>query len=432
MKYKIYTLGCKVNIFESESVSKILDSNGYERVLDEKADIYIINTCTVTNKSDSKSRKVIRNAIRENPEAIVVVMGCYSQIAKEDIEAIDGVDIILGNEEKAQIDKIISDYLENNRKLVLVSDIMKSKALSELATNHFYENTRAFLKIQDGCNNFCSFCIIPYARGLMRSKPKAQVLDEVKQLIESGYAEIVLTGIHTGGYGVEFDDYSFTDLVADILEVEGLKRLRISSIEINQIDDKLISLMNSSSKLAKHLHVPIQSGSDNILQSMRRKYSVDEYIEKIDYIRSKVENVAITTDIIVGYPTESEDDFKTSIETCKRAAFSELHVFPYSKRNGTPAAKLKQVDDNVKKMRVKQMLKISDDLKQQFYGNQVDLIDEIIIEEVNDECDYSYAYGKTSNYLNVKITNNKNYHKNDIVGIKVTKINKFECFAIAV
>ncbi len=424
MKYKIYTLGCKVNIFESESVSKILDDNGYTRVEDEIADVYIINTCTVTNKSDSKSRKVIRSFIRENEDAIIIVMGCYAQVSKDEVLAIDGVDIILGNDEKDHIASIIEDYLQNNRQLVMVSDIMKSKKLSELATDHFYENTRAFLKIQDGCNNFCSFCIIPFARGLMRSKTKAQVLSEAKSLVDNNYREIVLTGIHTGGYGNDLDDYSFTELIEDLLQIDGLLRLRISSIEINQITPRLINLLNENEKLAKHLHIPIQSGSDRILTSMKRKYTLDEYINKVLAIKNRVKNLAVTTDIIIGYPTEDDNDFMESINTCNTVGFSELHVFPYSKRNGTVAAKLKQVQDSIKKTRVKTMLELSETLKNQFYNSHIGYTDKIIIEKVTSE----YAYGKTGNYLDVKIPNN-NYKLGDIVKVQINEIENTTCIA---
>lgn len=423
MKYTIYTLGCKVNTFESESVSSILSKNGYSRVdNDEVADLYIINTCTVTNKSDSKSRKVIRGAIKKNPEAIVVVMGCYAQLAKDDIVAIDGVDIILGNDDKDKIYEIVEQYKKDNKQQVLVSDIMKSKVMSDLATDTFYENTRAFLKVQDGCNNFCSYCIIPYARGGVRSKPKEQVLKEVKELVENGYLEVVLTGIHTGGYGQETGEYNISDLVEDILKIPNLARLRISSIEISEIDEKLISILTTSPKLAKHLHIPIQSGSNDVLVSMRRKYTTAEFIAKVKQLKSMIDNLSVTTDIIVGYPTETDELFEESLETCKAVEFSELHVFPYSKRNGTPAAKLKQVSDTTKKERSERLLALSDELKAAFYKNNIGLVDSIIVENVNDE----YVLGKTSNYLSVKVYAN-GYNVGDIINIKVTDVENEYC-----
>ncbi len=423
MKYAISTLGCKVNIFESESVSSILDKNGYDRVdFDDVADLYIINTCTVTNKSDSKSRKVIRSAIKKNPDAIVVVMGCYAQLAKDEIVAIDGVDIILGSDDKSEIYNIVEQYKKDNKQLVLVSDIMKSKVMSDLATDTFYENTRAFLKIQDGCNNFCSFCIIPYARGLMRSKPRNQVLKEVEELVTNGYLEIVLTGIHTGGYGSDMEDYSISDLVEEILMVPGLLRLRISSIEINQIDEKLINLMNSSSKLARHLHIPIQSGSDEVLESMRRKYTVSEFVDKLEYLRSKVSSLAITTDIIVGYPTESDAHFEESVNTCIKSNFSELHVFPYSKRNGTPAATYKQVHDQDKKTRSSKLLELSEELKKSFYESNVGYEDAIIIENIKS----GFVFGKTSNYLDVKVSD-LGYKVGQSLNIKVLSVEDGYC-----
>ncbi len=426
MKYAICTLGCKVNIFESESVGKQLDTLGFSRVdFSESADIYIINTCTVTNKSDSKSRKMIRQAIKRNHEAVVVVMGCYSQLKADEIAEIDGVDIILGNLEKENAGELILSYFNNNRQIVNVSDIMKTKKMSELSTTNFFDNTRAFLKIQDGCNNFCTFCIIPYARGLMRSKSKDKILAEIKDLIDKDYKEIVLTGIHTGGYGEEVGDYLIEDLVEDILKVEGLNRLRISSIEISQITNKLLNLMKTDEKLAKHLHIPIQSGSDEILELMKRKYTIGEYTKRISEIKIEIPNISVTTDLIVGFPTESDAHHQETVENCLKINFSEIHVFPYSKRTGTPAAKLQQVPDNLKKQRVSEMLEVSEKLHSKFCYDNIGLVDKIIIEKIND----GYAYGKTSNYLNVKIKDSK-YCVNDVVNIKVVDVDKSVCIGV--
>ncbi|MFV0499706.1 MAG: tRNA (N(6)-L-threonylcarbamoyladenosine(37)-C(2))-methylthiotransferase MtaB [Bacilli bacterium] len=428
MKYNISTLGCKVNIFESESVSNVLDKHGYKRVFDDEvADVYIINTCTVTNKSDSKSRKVIRNAIRTNPDAIIVVMGCYAQLAKDEISTIDGVDIILGNDDKNKIYDIIESYKNQNKQLIVVSDIMRSKVMSDLGTDTFYENTRAFLKIQDGCNNFCSFCIIPFARGLMRSKPSIQVINEINTLVKNGYKEVVLTGIHTGGYGVDFDNYNITDLIVDILDKTDLQRLRISSIEINQLSDKLINLINDNHRMAKHLHIPIQSGCDEILLSMKRNYDTKKFTNKIAKIKSIIKGVSITTDIIVGYPTESADNFEESYNTCVKIGFSELHVFPYSKRNGTIAAKLKQTNDQIKKDRSEKLMKLSKELKQKYYMENISNQDLIIVETIKD----GYAFGKTGNYINVKVIDN-GYVIGQLLNISISRVGKDNCLGVVI
>lgn len=399
MRVAFHTLGCKVNTYESAAIWKMFEENGYTKVnFDDVADVYVINTCSVTNQGDSKSRQFIRRAIKKNPDAVVVVMGCYSQMNPDEVLNIEGVDIVLGNKDKHKALELVNKFLEERKQIKYVNDISRYREFEELEAFEF-ENTRAFLKIQDGCDNFCTYCIIPFARGRLRSRKKENVLNEAKKIVNSGYKEIVLSGIHTGGYGEDLDDYSFSDLVIDLLKIEGLERLRISSIEINQIDDKLLNVLKTNHKLVDHIHLPIQSGSNNVLKNMHRKYTKEEFIEKVNHIRSYCPTISLTTDVIVGFPMETDEDFNECIETIKRINFSELHVFPYSKRNGTKAALMPQVKDDVKKARVKALLELSDiqalKYAKQFEGSILNIIPEVYKD--------GKLIGHTSNYLKVEL-----------------------------
>lgn len=419
MKYAVTTLGCKVNIFETESVCQDFDNAGYQRVeFDEISDVYVINTCTVTNKSDSKSRKMIRRAINNNPDAIVVVMGCYAQISANEIATITGVDIIVGNSDKDKVVSLVQDYVKSNSARIYVDDILKNRSYNNLTTSSYKDFTRAFVKIQDGCNNFCTFCIIPYARGLMRSRDKEDIFTEIKTLIDNGYLEIVLTGIHTGGYGTDLDNYSFVDLVKDILKIDGLKRLRISSIEFNQVTDELIDLISSDDRMAKHLHIPIQSGSDDVLTAMHRHYDVSTFISKIKHIQSMVSNIAITTDLIVGFPLETEDCFNETITTLNNIGFYDLHVFPYSIRNGTKAALLPQLSDSIKKDRMNIVLGLNKQFNERFESSLLNLHETLIIEKIEGK----YAYGRLSNYVYVRILN-EDYQLSQYLDIIVENVD---------
>ncbi|MFW6285438.1 MAG: tRNA (N(6)-L-threonylcarbamoyladenosine(37)-C(2))-methylthiotransferase MtaB, partial [Bacillota bacterium] len=336
MKVAFETLGCKVNHYESEALKSMFENRGYTLAdFNEYADVYVVNTCTVTNQSDAKSRKMIRKAVKRNPEAVVAVIGCYAQLESGTIEAIDGVDIIMGTVNRPRLLEYVEKVLRERKPIKDITETQGLKAFDSLKLDHFEKNTRAFLKIQDGCNQFCSYCIIPFARGPIRSKPLHEVLDEAKHLVRKGYKEIVLSGIHTGGYGTDLEDTSFHDLLASLSEIEGLRRLRISSIEINQLTDPILDLIESKDVFARQLHIPLQHGDDAVLAHMRRRYTVAEYLEKIEAIRRRMPDIAITTDLIVGYPTEDEAAFDSMLETVKKAAFSELHVFPYSRRGGT-------------------------------------------------------------------------------------------------
>jgi threonylcarbamoyladenosine tRNA methylthiotransferase MtaB len=406
MKVAFYTLGCKVNTYETEALQTLFEQDGFT-VVDYKdySDVYVINTCTVTNQSDVKSRKSIRQAIKRNPEAVVAVMGCYSQIDPETVAMIEGVDIIMGTAKREKLLEYVKQFLRERKQINQVSDIGRYKTFDELNVTSFKENTRAFIKIQDGCNQYCSYCIIPFARGPIRSRDKDDILAEAATLISKGYKEIVLTGIHTGGYGHDLKGYSFYDLLKDLSNLEGLKRLRISSIEINQLTDAILDLIEENPIFARHLHIPIQSGSDKILTKMRRHYTLDAYMDKIKAIRKRMPNVAITTDIIVGYPEETEEDFETIKQTLNTLAFSELHVFPYSKRSGTKAAMIKdQVHGTIKSLRVNELIRLNESLANA-YINHVKINPQSVLFE---RCDGEACYGHTSTYISVKVKNSAN------------------------
>jgi len=418
VKFQIYTLGCKVNTYESNVMRDALLNKGYFEVgLKEKADITIINTCTVTNTADSKSMKVIRQAIRRNENAIIVVCGCLVQNKKEEVSKIDGVDIVIGNINKSKIVDYIEKYIEEKKQEVDVRNIMDTNFEPMMLNN--FNKTRAFVKIQDGCNNFCSYCIIPYTRGNVRSKDKQSVLKEIQLLVDEGHKEVVLTGIHTGNYGAEFADYKFADLLKDIVKIDKLERLRISSIEITEINDDVMEVIKENNILVDHMHIPLQSGSDAVLKRMNRKYDKEYFINKIKKLRKIRPNISITTDVIVGFPGETKEEFEETIETIKKIEFTKLHVFPYSKREGTKAAVMDgQVDENIKKKRVKILLQLSKELEynymEKFIGKKVIFIPEMAKEE--------YIIGHTGNFLNVKYRGNKNDLNKDIE----VKINNIE------
>ena len=422
MKVAIYTLGCKVNIYESEYVTTLLKKNNYKIVtFDEEADIYIINTCTVTNESDKKSRKIINKARKKNSNAIIVVMGCYSQIGKEKIDA----DIILGNKDKSKIVEIINEYLENKEQLKRIYNLSDIK-FENMEIENFEVHTRAFVKIQDGCNAFCSYCIIPYARGNIRSKAEDDVIREITNLVNKGYKEIVLTGIHTGKYGIDINN-NLGNLLKKIVRIKGLYRIRLSSIEINEITDEIIDLMKNDKIIASHLHIPLQSGSNKILKLMNRRYDKDYFIDRIEKIRKVREDISITTDLIVGFPNEEEKDFLETMDTLRKIGFMHIHTFPYSKRDGTKASIMNnQVNDVIKKKRVKEVIELSDKMEEEFYKNNIGKIYEGVTEIHKN----GNVIVHTSNFIPVileqKIDNNK------IVKVKIDKVDKLKVYGILV
>jgi len=398
MKFYIYTLGCKVNTYESNVIRDLLLNNNYEEITDKDmcADICIINTCTVTNTAHNKSLKVIRQAISKNPDAIIIVIGCDSQVNVDVIKQINGVSIVLGNKNKSKILDYINEYKKTKKQIVDIYDL-SNQEFECMKLNNF-NKTRAFVKIQDGCENFCSYCIIPYTRGNVRSKDIKDVLEEIKTLVNDNHREIVLTGIHTGHYGSD-KNYNFAYLLKEVVKIEGLERLRISSIEINEITDEVLEVIKSSDIIVDHIHIPIQSGCDKTLKEMNRKYDTKFFIEKINKIREIRPDISITTDLIVGFPNETEEDFNQTLETVQEIRFSKIHVFPFSLRKGTKAEKmLNHISEQIKKERVKKMMEISKQLEieymNKFLNKEVTFIPEVYKD--------GYLIGHTGNYLLIK------------------------------
>lgn len=397
MKFYIYTLGCKVNTYESNFIRDSLLNNGYiESDNQDDSDIYIINTCTVTNTSDNKSLKVIRQVLRKNQNSIVIVMGCMTQVNHSLLNDLD-VSIVIGNKYKNIIPSLIEEYKNKKEKIVKVDNIMEAE-FENMCLNNF-NRTRAFVKIEDGCENFCTYCIIPYARGKVRSKEPNLVYKEVNNLISKGHKEIVLTGIHTGHYGADLENYNFAELLNNLVKIDGLERLRISSIEINEITNEVLEVFKNSKILVDHIHIPIQSGSDTILKLMNRKYDKNYFINRIEEIKKIRPNISITTDLIVGFPGETEELFDETIETVKKIKFSKIHVFPFSLRKGTKAEQLPDhIDNVVKKQRVKKLIDVSKELEIEYMNKFINTKITFIPEVYKD----GYLIGHTGNYLQVK------------------------------
>ncbi|WP_144934093.1 tRNA (N(6)-L-threonylcarbamoyladenosine(37)-C(2))-methylthiotransferase MtaB [Paenibacillus sp. 32O-W] len=399
-----HTLGCKVNFYETEGIWQLFKKEGYEQVdFETKADVYLINTCTVTNTGDKKSRQVIRRAIRRNPDAIIAVTGCYAQTSPAEVAAIPGVDIVIGTQDRDKIIPLVDRFRQERQPINAVRNIMKTREFEELDVPEFSDRTRAFLKIQEGCNNFCTFCIIPWSRGLLRSRRPESVLAQARQLVDAGYKEIVLTGIHTGGYGEDLEGYSLAKLLWDLDKVDGLNRVRISSIEASQITDEVLEVLQGSDKMCRHFHVPLQAGDDRVLKRMRRKYTTAEFGSKIEKIHRIMPDAAITTDVIVGFPGETEEMFANGYRFMEQMQFAEMHVFPYSKRTGTPAARMEdQVDEEVKNRRVHELIDLSERMQLAYAKPFVGQVLEVIPERPYKEApDSGLLMGYTDNYLQV-------------------------------
>ena len=416
MKACIYSLGCRVNIYESEYVEALLKSNGFEIVDFNSGDasIYIINTCSVTNEADRKSRQIINRAKRNNPDAIVVVMGCYSQVNSDKIDA----DIVIGNKDKSKIVKLINEAIESKRKIKNIYNLRDEAIFEDMSISRFDNHTRAFVKIQDGCNAFCSYCIIPYTRGRIRSKKEDDVVKEVTNLVNNGYKEIVLTGIHTGKYGMDLENTNLEKLLRRLVKIEGLYRLRLSSIEINEVTDGILDILKNNKVMASHFHIPIQSGSDKILKSMNRCYDVDYFIKRINKIRSVRNDMSITTDLIVGFPGESDEDFNIKLNTLDKIGFNKIHVFPYSKRDNTKASEMpNQIDNSIKKKRVRVVLDKSLEYENTYYKKFIGAI----MDGVSEVRDDGKVIVHTSNFIPVNIT--CDVDNNIIVKVKIVSVD---------
>lgn len=417
MKVGICSLGCKVNIYESELVTNILKNNNYEIVdFEDIADIYIINTCSVTNESDKKSRKMINRAKKNNPNAIIIVMGCYSQVNAEDID----VDIVLGNKDKSKIVDIIEEYKKTKEKKKIIYDLTKVE-FEKMEINNFDNHTRAFVKIQDGCNAFCSYCIIPYVRGRVRSKAPEDVINEVTTLVEKGYKEIVLTGIHTGRYGIDIDT-SLEELLNKLVKIPNIYRIRLSSIEINEITPGIKKLLKENRVMAKHLHIPLQSGSNKILHLMNRRYNKEEFLSMVEDLKN-IEDISLTTDLIVGFPKETEEEFNETIDTLNKIGFTKIHTFPYSKRKGTPAASMEgQVSPEVKKDRVHTILKLSNEYEHNYYESKIGKVYDGVVEVHSN----GIILVHTSNFIPVII--NDKVEEGSIVNVKIEKVDNLKVY----
>ncbi len=409
-KYFAHSLGCKVNSYETASTTTFLSSQGMKPSSLEEADVVILNTCSVTGKADQKSRQHISSFRKKNPKAILVVMGCYSQSNADKCVEL-GADIVLGASKRSKIFEYLLCFAKEGKPIVDITPNMRKESYEELGATSFCENARAYLKVQDGCDSFCSYCYIPFLRGNSRSREPREVIEEAKALVEKGFREIVITGIHIGAYGKDLGDgsYRLSDLCNSLLtKIPGLYRLRISSLEASEIDERLLDVLKRDSRLANHLHIPLQSGSSSVLQRMKRHYDTEAFLKKLDQIREVRPDIAITTDVIAGFPQESEEEWRETLDFCKKARFAEIHVFPFSSRPGTYAATLPDLDPRIKKQRVGELLALSKSLRQEyesaFYGKKL----EVLFEDYDEAS--KKARGHTSNYLLVSVPSDKPRH----------------------
>ena len=409
MKIFIETLGCKVNTYESEVIKEEFLRNGYELADNlSDANVIVVNTCSVTNQSDAKSRKVIRNARKNNKNAILVVCGCSSQNHQDELKDL-GADILIGNKDKSKIFDYVNNY--DNKQIINYYNMINTD-FEKMSLDNYSERTRAFVKIQDGCNNYCSYCIIPYLRGTIRNKDLNDAINEINTLVNNGFKEIVLTGIHTGSYP------ELVKLIQEISKNDKLERIRISSIEATEINDEFLKELKNNNKICNHMHIPVQAACDNTLKKMNRKYDMDKFKEIINKIREVRPDINITTDLIVGFPTETKEDFLESYNNANEIKFGKIHVFPYSKRDGTVAAKIKSiVTDAEKKERTHKMITLSNKLENEYYNKFIDKTLSVLVEEVFDK----YCTGHTDNYIKVII--NKKLEHNKFYNVKIIKVD---------
>lgn len=412
----IYSLGCKVNAYECSAIKSQLLKAGYFLNFDDP-EIIIINTCSVTSTADQKSRQHIRSFKNNHPESIIVVMGCYAQKAHKFVFDELNADIVVGNSNKNKICDLIQTFKKEHKRLDLTQEDTSKFNYEEICQTAYSENVRAYLKIQDGCDNFCSYCIIPYLRGRVRSRPFSQILKEADEIVRQGFKEIVLTGIHVGGYGKDLKQYSFYDVVDALTNIDGLKRLTISSIEASEIDDRLINLYKTKDNLAHHIHIPLQSGSETILKLMNRHYDKNNFFEKITKLKKECPDIAITTDVIVGFPGETDELFNETYEFIKQVGFAQLHVFPYSSREGTKASKMGgHVLPEIKKQRAKKLRDLSKELYDNFLKKNKGRTLDVLIESYDD--DKKMIKGHTSNYINLTLPGSKDMI-NTIIKVKI-------------
>lgn len=424
-KVAAYTLGCKVNQYETDALLTIFRQAGYETVeFGQRADVYVINTCTVTNEGERKSRQIIRRATAKNPDAIVVVVGCFAQVAPEKALAIPGVDLVLGTRDRARIIDLIERVKKERHPLSAVVDVMRADTFEELPMEGAHGRTRAHLKIQEGCSNFCSYCIIPYARGPVRSRPVESVVAEAKRLAEAGYKEIVLTGIHLGGYGSDLKPPSdLADIMEHLIVVPEIMRIRIGSVEITELTPRLIEILATSQKACRHLHIPLQSGDDEILKRMNRKYTTVDFLATLTELRSRIPDLAVTTDLIVGFPGETEEHFANALAFVEKARFARMHIFPYSPRAGTAAAKYPgQVSRAEKEERSHRMMELANRMAREFQQGFAGRTMEVLFEQEAKESP-GMMEGLTDNYIRV-IAKAGEEVKGKILPVRLTQVGK--------
>lgn len=421
-----FALGCKVNQVESEAIAEAFAEKGYNIVsIDEKADIYVINTCTVTNFGDKKSRQIIRRVKRQNPEAIVVVTGCYAQTAAEEIKKIDGINIVMGTKGRNSVVEEVEKYSVEKGIVDTVGEIMAEKLFEPISIHKLAGRTRAYLKIQDGCSQFCSYCIIPYARGPVRSRQEDEVIKEVESLAQNGFKEVVLTGIHVASYGKDLHTTNLLEIIKKVHSINGIERIRFSSIEPNVVTEEFMKELSLLKKVCRHFHLSLQSGCDRTLKAMNRKYTAEKYFNAVEIIRKYWPDAAITTDIIVGFPGETDDDFEECCAFARNVGFSKIHVFPYSPKKGTPAAEMaNQIHPQVKESRSKRLIALSDAMAdsfiEKFIGEKVEVLFEQRLEN-------GFFEGHTSNYISVLVECSEDI-KNKIFNVKLTKVEKEKAF----
>ncbi len=418
MKVAFYTLGCKVNQYETNGMIQAFLQNGYEIVdFTEKSDIYIINTCTVTSISDKKSRQMIRRTKQLNPDAIVVAVGCYAQVAKDKLEEIKDIDLILGISEKTEIIKYVEEELKERNPKTYISDVMHQKQFVDFGSVNYTDKNRVAIKVQDGCNQFCTYCIIPYARGRIRSRKIENVRKEVEDLAKKGIKEIVITGIHVASYGKDLEEnIGLIDLLEEINKINGIERIRLSSLEPTLITQEFVERLSKLEKICDHFHLSLQSGCNATLKRMNRHYATEDFKKATELLRKTYPNVALTTDIIVGFPGETDEEFNITYNFLKEINFYKMHIFKYSPRHGTKAEKMpNQIDGNIKEERSKKLIELSDKNEIQQNKKHINENLNVLIEEFED----GYYKGHTTNYIMVKMQENANNLQNKIVTAKI-------------
>ncbi len=417
-----YTLGCKVNQYETEAMLTLFKDNGYEiKSFDEVCDVYVINTCVVTSEAERKSRQIIGRAHKKNQKAVVAVVGCYSQMSPEKAEGLEGVSLIVGTKDRGRIVELVEKAQKSENPVVCVENILEERVYEDLEICSYEDKTRAFVKIEEGCTEFCSYCIIPYTRGRVRSRSEESITKEVKNLVANGYREIVLTGIHIGSYGRDLGDKTLLDAIKAVDRVDGVERIRLGSVEPRVLTEDFVREIGKMKKMCEHFHVSLQSGCDNTLKRMNRKYTTDQYREAIKRLRETFENPAVTTDIITGFPGETEEDFKACVDFVKEIAFSEVHVFPFSPREGTKAFNMEgQIEKRVREERARIIIDASQKLHEEYIASFKGKIQDVLFEQKLSDNEFE---GHMTNYIRVRVKSDKDL-TNKIVKIRLEKCEK--------